>query len=216
MSHRHSSCIEFPTAGNEPRLNSVKVTAYRDSHKQTKAILFERSAEVKQILFTTQNDENIDDLQIDIKIQFEEQNFLGTSYGLALAIASKQARLSETGKSKRIVATGVIGPDCNIQAVEAFEQKLSLINQNLEKGDLFIYPKANLQTNQLLQDQIDKLPCQTCAVNHLSELSYLWGATNQDETKIVPQKSTTRTFFRGLIYGVLSVLIVSMILIFTV
>jgi len=218
MSHSHTSCIEFPTAGSDPRLNKIKITAYRDSHKQTKAILFERSAEVKQILFETATDENIDDLQIDIKIQFEDQNFIGTSYGLALAIASKQARLGDTkggdaDTSKRIVATGIIGPDCSIQAVEGFEQKLSLIGQSLKQDDLFIFPGANTEANQSLQKQIEQLPCQTHAVNHLSELSYLWGSSEADKKPAPSQKSATGAFFKGISFGVISVFIISVVLI---
>jgi len=209
MSLHHSSSIEFPTAGSQCRLNKVKVTAYRDSHNQTKAILFERSAEVKQILFMSQTDENINDLQIDIKIQFEDQNFIGTSYSLALAIANKQARLGEADTSKRIVATGILGPNCSIQAVEGFEQKLSLISQSLAANDLFIYPKVNIKSNLSLLEQVEQLPCQTLAITNLSELSHLWAAAQHDRDVNSAPDNAARFFFRGILYGVFSVLMIS-------
>jgi hypothetical protein len=133
---------------------------------------------VKLILEQARFGEHQPWVNMDVVVHFTNPDFDGLSFGLALALADKRARYGSVGRAGRLVATGVVGPQGVVEAVEAFAVKLTCMEQVLTAGDLFIYPARNVsQAEAQVQEALGRLRSRGIvlrAVEYITDVRDLW------------------------------------------
>lgn len=205
------SAVLFPTCGPEGRMNSVCVTAYPDRHTGMRSCPSSRKvALVKDLLGHGRHDEGIETVDIDVVVQFDDDDFQGQSFGLALALADKLARFSDETGSSRICGTGIIANKGRIEAVEHFPAKVAQAQLSLTQGDIFVFPKSNEEDDQGGLRRIAAQGVQLIGVQSLEELQHLWD-TNAGESSQSSETSVKRVtdwiwIVFGLIVGFSSIL----------
>jgi uncharacterized protein YegL len=161
-------------------MNHVQVIAYFDSLGRVVSVPSAKNhaERAKIVIDNARYGEHKPFVDMDVVVHFANNDFDGVSFGLALALADKQACYDMAGHPGRIVATGVVGPQGEVTAVEAFGAKLAQIEQILGAGDVFVYPRRNVApTDTALQEALQRLHGRGIAlhpVDHLRQLLPLW------------------------------------------
>ncbi|MBK1646486.1 hypothetical protein CKO25_17910 [Thiocapsa imhoffii] len=134
-----------------------------------------KSAQVKRLLSYARQGEGIETLDIDVVVGFDDDDFEGQSFGLALALADKLARFQSSRTSpNRLCATGILGNGGQLSAVDAFPEKVHLAFQALEPHSTLAFPNANLLDHTPLLNRLAEADIELRAVNNLADLSELW------------------------------------------
>jgi len=170
------SAVLFPTCGPEGRMNSVCVTAYPDRHTGMRSCPSSRKvALVKYLLGHGRHDEGIDTVDIDVVVQFDDDNFEGQSFGLALALADKLARFSDSTGGSTVCGTGIVANKGRIEAVEHFSAKVAQAELSLAQGDIFVFPKSNEENDPSGLRRLAGQGVHVIGVHSLNDLMRLWG-----------------------------------------
>ena len=115
--------------------------------------------------------------------------FSGESYGLALAVADKLARLPRIGPWEAIYATGKIPADgCGqVEAINGFAEKLSILLDIARPNTLFLYPLQNHPSTDSLMEQMQRLQLKgmrCLPVAHLDDLQgRLWSGSSSTASR---------------------------------
>ena len=208
MNAQHRAKVEFPIAGPLPSLNRVEVIAYPDKQDGRVSCPGKSTLGIKKLIGHSRYDEDdIDKIEIDVVVRFDRSGFEGQSYGLALALADKQARWSNATQFDRIIATGVLEEQGRVARVDGFAAKIGLLKPTPNQKILFVFPKQNLDDDPTAIECLSDKNILLRPVSHLIELRDLW---QEHETTVTPQTVWNRrsTFLRGLSLG-FSIVIVS-------
>jgi hypothetical protein len=175
--------VEFPLAGGPGRgLNHVRVLAYPDSLGRVVSVPGKHAEPAKAIIDNARYGEHAPYVDIDVVVHFADSSFDGTSFGLALALADKLARYGTGGHTMRVVATGSIGPQGAVEAIEAFEAKLASLDHTLGAGDVLVYPTRNAPADDVVvQTALQRLRDRGVVlrgVEQVEEVSDLWTSTS--------------------------------------
>jgi len=118
---------------------------------------------------------------------FSTPFFSGESYGLALALGDKIARLGINGPWTEIYATGVLPADgCGkVSAVNGFIEKLQLLQKRGLPNSLFLFPRENLDGDAVrvngLLNNLQKQKIHLMAVHSIAELEgKVWPEPEKD------------------------------------
>jgi uncharacterized protein YegL len=141
-------------------MNHVQVIAYFDSLGRVVSVPAAKNhaERAKIVIDNARYGEHTPFVDMDVVVHFANNDFDGVSFGLALALADKQARHGRAGQTGRLVATRVVGPQGGITAVDAFGVKLAHVEAVLGAGDVFVYPRHNVApTDTALQAALQRL-----------------------------------------------------------
>lgn len=156
-------------------MNSVCVTAYPDRHSGMRSCPSARKVTlVKDLLGHGRHDEGIDTIDIDVVVQFDDDDFEGQSFGLALVLADKLARFPNGTPSPRICGTGIIANKGRIEGVEHFPGKVAQAAVSLAKGDVFAFPITNYAHDPEGLRRLAAQGVRLRSVHSLEELRHLW------------------------------------------
>jgi hypothetical protein len=208
-----TSIVAFPVAGFPPALNRVRVISYRDRHTGTRSCPFpDKSSEVKRILGYARHDEGIATVDIDVVVQFDDPDFSGTSFGLALAIADKLSRFGEARHYATIVATGTISNGGSIEPVGSMAGKLETVD-SLGADALLILPEKNGRGGDAIISLLRERGVEVRRASNLSDLADLWrpapGVIEQARAK--PTHLRWGVFWTAAVLGFLLTLIAASI-----
>lgn len=118
-------------------------------------------------------------------VSFSNPLFSGESYGLALAIADKIARLGGLEVWPAMYATGEIPPDgCGtVGRINEFLAKIELVYEQGKEDSLFVFPTDNLSSSpDQIQEKLNQLKSRGIkyrAIRHINDLEgYLWRSSS--------------------------------------
>jgi hypothetical protein len=138
---------------------------------------------VEAVLADARHNEEGDKATKCVRVRFSPRTFSGRSYGVALALADKIARLApdEPASDRLIYATGILPVDGHgaIAGIEGFAEKVAFIEREAPPGSLFIFPRENYDTapddtRLLLERMASGKQIECRAVDHIDDLSDLW------------------------------------------
>lgn len=201
MNAQHRAKVEFPIAGPLPSLNRVEVIAYPDKQDGRVSCPGKSTLGIKKLIgYSRYDEDDIDKIEIDVVVRFDRSEFEGQSYGLALALADKQARWSNVTQFNRIIATGVLEEQGGVTRVDGFAAKIALLKPIPNQQMLFVFPKQNLDDDPTAMERLSDKNIFFRPISHLIELRDLWQG---DKTTATPKTGWNRriTFLRGLGLG---------------
>ncbi len=168
--------VLFPTSGPTMAVNSVTVITYPDRQNAIRTCASDsKRSIIKEVLGYSRDGEGIETIDTDAVVRFNDDNFQGRSFGLALGIADKLARFQEPSTTDTtIAATGTMASKGEIHAVEQFPEKIGFLLKQLPQGSRFFYPLANEPGNEKTLRAFNELGIKSIAVGNLAEISWLW------------------------------------------
>lgn len=110
----------------------------------------------------------------------------GSSCLLALVLMDRALRHPETRATRRVIATGAVGPDQRIAAIPSdntADYLAKIKNVDWQAGDIFICPADGLTSD--LQHALDRLrdrDVDVWPIRHLNELRELWGSKKKPDS----------------------------------
>jgi uncharacterized protein YegL len=175
---RRDVLVEFPVAGGQASgMNHVRVIAYFDSLGRVISVpaSHNHAARAKVIIDNARYGEHKPMVDVDVVVHFANNDFDGDSFGVALALADKRARYDMAGMTGRLVATGIVGPQGEVTAVDAFPAKVAYLAQLLKAGDLFVYPTSNATgTVQAALQRLRQQGVVLRSIERLAQVRDLW------------------------------------------
>lgn len=183
--------VIFPVAGLPASLNQVHVVGYLHRHTGARSCPYpSKSADVKKILGYSRHDEGIGTVDMDVVVQFDDPDFDGDSFALALAIADKRARFGESGKYRSIAATGTLRNKGIVDRVSGLAEKLHALS-TLSPGGLLLLPAAQAKECPSKVASLQNDGIEVRYVSNLDELADLWQSEKASHASI-SQLSETR------------------------
>lgn len=169
--------VLFPTCGPSARMNRVRVTAYPDRHNGIRSCPWaDKVKAVKKIIGYSRDDEGIETIDIDVVVQFDEDDFDGDSFGLALALADKRARFCSVDGPVAICATGAIHNKGRVGPIDCLQSKVKLALETLNPGSIFLIPDQDRLEESKSLAQLQLQGVQVVAATSLTELRWLWSS----------------------------------------
>ena len=131
--------------------------------------------------------------------RIDPNDFDGSSFGLAVAIADRSARYGFSAKlvGRQVIATGTIeaGGQGAVMAVDGFEAKVRLLEREAAADSMFVFPAANLEradedTRQRLERARRSGRFSWKAITHVAELDDFFGREDEEQ-KPTPAQPTS-------------------------
>jgi hypothetical protein len=190
--------VAFPLGGHKTEIACVSVRPQPDYEGQRKEYIVVldddgRRDHVKTVLNICRRGGNAVDLK-EVVVEFCSVAFTGNSYGLAVAIADKLARLAPD-IDRQIVATGDVDVAGTVTEAGSFPEKLANLKmaidtgKEIKTGALFVYPAANKdkmgpEEKKLLGELADR-GIELRSVRQLADLTDLWDAPEKEVSKFL-------------------------------
>jgi len=190
-SEKSEQKVYFPAVGEQGQLACVNVFSH-ESSSEVPGILahgypIDKEKEFNRILGLTRHKESGPKAKFSVGVSLDEcdaLNLNGQSYGLALAIADKCARLGLSAQT--VIATGGIkkaeqhcASQVEAECIEHFQQKLALCYQaTITLPCVLVYPADNptTQEEQRLLQALKEKGITLRPIHCLDEVADLWGA----------------------------------------
>lgn len=189
--------VSFPCVHGAARGDLVRITCFRSEElKGSIKVVSAIDEEIaKRIIGATRHGESSSTAAHGVIALFSNPMFGGESYGLALAIGDKMARLGSATNLTQIIATGRIPYDgCGkIKPIEGFVEKLTTVAASVTTGEaIFIFPRRNLEEadDQIRQeiDKLEKMGIEWHAIDEIGDLDGLLWSTGQSAGNNSPAK----------------------------
>ena len=177
--------VLFPTCGPDQSMNRVRVLAYPERSNGMRSCASDRKlAQVKRILSHARDGEGIESVDTDVVVRFDNDEFEGQSFGLALALADKLARFASEKESQFVLcATGVLKNQGQIERVEAFPEKLDLARRTLTPGSMFVFPEDNQWESHDALGNLLEAGIILRSARNLTELGEFWKPPRRSVTQ---------------------------------
>jgi len=176
----HFPCVHGLATGQTVTINCFPAREMKGTIKVVNGVDEEIA---RRIIGAARYGEKNERAGIGVIALFSNPLFSGESYGLALAVADKLARLHRIGPWEVVYATGKIPVDgCGqVEAINGFTEKLSILLDHARPNTLFLYPQKNHPTTDSLTDQMQRLQhkgMRCLPVAHLNDLQgRLWSSS---------------------------------------
>ena len=178
--------VSFPCVHGTVRGDLVRITCFCSNElKGAIKVVSAIDEEIaKRIIGATRHGESSPAAAHGVIALFSNPMFGGESYGLALAICDKIARLETAEQLTQIIATGRIPHDgCGkIKHIGGFIEKLNAVAASAANGAIFIFPRDNLDDAEEeigpALENLEKRGIQWRAIKHIDELDgVLWSSS---------------------------------------
>ena len=198
--------VYFPAVGEDGRLAAINVFSHQRPSEVSGILAhgdpIDKEKEFNRILGLTRHRESGLQAKFSVGVSLEDcdgLNLNGTSYGLALALADKCARLGSPAQT--IIATGGVkkaerpcASQVEAEPIDHFAEKLALLAQSKPTLPcVFVYPADNPSTPaaQALLQQLHAQGIKLRAIHCLDEVADLWGEAHPQKTTALKNSVTT-------------------------
>ena len=182
----HFPCVHGLATGQTVTINCFPAREMKGTIKVVNGVDEEIA---RRIIGASRYGEKDERAGIGVIALFSNPLFSGESYGLALAVADKLARLQRIGPWEAIYATGKIPADgCGqVDAINGFAEKLSILLDIARPDTLFLYPQQNHPSTDSLMEQMQRLQLKgmrCLPVAHLDDLQgRLWSGSSSTASR---------------------------------